>query len=68
MSSSSIGSTRCACCAPTPNVWCRETIGAAGNPPRDASFDFALYAIVLTVLAWIVIPLVVWLAFHQQGG
>ena len=45
-----------------------ETIGAAGNPPRDASFDFALYAIVLTILAWIIIPLVVWLAFHQQGG
>jgi hypothetical protein len=33
-----------------------ETIGACGNPPRDQSYNFAVYAIVLLVLAWIVIP------------
>lgn len=39
-----------------------ETIGAAGKPPRDESYNFAAYAIVLLILSWIVIPLVVWLA------
>lgn len=39
-----------------------ETIGAAGKPPRDESYSFAAYAIILLVLSWIVIPLVVWLA------
>jgi hypothetical protein len=48
---------------PMKALW--ETIGAAGNPPRDASYNFALYAIVLTFLAWIVIPLVVWFAFRH---
>lgn len=38
-----------------------ETIGAAGDPPRDESQNFAVYAIVLLVLSWIVIPLAVWL-------
>lgn len=40
-----------------------ETIGAAGNPPRDQSNDFAVYAIVLAVLAVIVVPTVILLAF-----
>ncbi len=40
-----------------------ETIGAAGNPPKDESYNFAVYAIVLLVLAWIAIPLSVWLVF-----
>lgn len=48
---------------PLKALW--ETVGAAGRPPRDASFDFALYAIVLTVVAWIVIPLTVWLVFRN---
>lgn len=39
-----------------------ETIGAAGKPPRDESYNFAVYAIVLLVLAWIVIPLAIWFA------
>jgi len=38
-----------------------ETIGACGNPPRDQSYDFAVYAIVLLAMAWIVVPLVIWL-------
>jgi hypothetical protein len=36
-----------------------ETIGAAGNPPKDDSRQFAIYAVVLLVLAWIAIPAVV---------
>ena len=43
---------------PLDALW--ETIGACGKPPRDSSYDFAVYAIVLTVLAWIVIPIVIW--------
>ena len=41
-----------------------ETIGACGNPPRDQSYNFAVYAIVLLTLAWIVIPVVIWLVFR----
>jgi hypothetical protein len=44
-----------------------ETIGACGKPPKDQSYNFAIYAIVLTVLAWIVIPLGIWL-FLRNGG
>jgi hypothetical protein len=40
-----------------------ETIGACGNPPRDESFNFAIYAIIFLVLAWVAIPLAVWLIF-----
>jgi hypothetical protein len=48
---------------PLQALW--ETIGACGKPPRDASYDFALYAIVLTVLAWIVIPFAIWFVVHN---
>jgi hypothetical protein len=34
-----------------------ETIGACGNPPRDQSLAFALYAIVLTFLGWLILPI-----------
>lgn len=37
-----------------------ETIGACGNPPKDDSYNFAVYAIVLLVLAWILVPAVLW--------
>ena len=43
-----------------------ETIGACGDPPRDQSYNFAVYAIIFTVLAWIVIPLGLWVLF--RGG
>jgi len=33
-----------------------ETIGHAGNPPRDDSVTFATLAIVLTALVWFVLP------------
>ena len=47
---------------PLKALW--ETIGACGNPPRDESYNFAVYAIVLLVLAWVAIPLTVWLVFR----
>jgi len=37
-----------------------ETIGACGQPPKDQSYDFAVYAIVLLVVAWLVVPFAVW--------
>lgn len=33
-----------------------ETIGACGNPPRDQSTTFAVFALVFLALSWIVIP------------
>jgi len=47
---------------PTMALW--ETIGAAGKPPRDESYNFAVYAIVLLILSWIIAPLGVWLAIR----
>lgn len=47
---------------PMQALW--ETIGNAGDPPRDRSFDFAVYAIVLLVLSWVVVPLGIWLAIR----
>ena len=37
-----------------------ETIGAAGEPPKDESYDFAVYAIILLVVAWLIVPFAVW--------
>ena len=48
---------------PVAALW--ETIGAAGDPPRDESFNFAAYAIVLLVLAWVLIPLAIGLAIFR---
>lgn len=47
---------------PIKALW--ETVGAAGRPPRDESYNFAVYAIILLVLSWIVVPLAVWLAIR----
>lgn len=48
---------------PMKALW--ETIGAAGSPPKDASYSFAVLAIVLLVLLWILIPLATWLIIQQ---
>ena len=40
-----------------------ETIGACGQPPQDQSYNFAVYAIVLLILAWILVPLALGLLF-----
>ena len=34
-----------------------ETIGACGNPPRDESTSFAVFALVFLALSWVVIPI-----------
>ena len=41
-----------------------ETIGSCGSPPKDQSYNFAVYAIVLFTLAWIVIPFALWLTIR----
>ncbi len=43
---------------PMKALW--ETIGACGQPPKDQSYDFAVYAIVLLVVAWLIVPFAVW--------
>lgn len=40
---------------PLAALW--ETIGRCGRPPRDQARQFALYAIVLTAVGWIVVPI-----------
>jgi len=47
---------------PMKALW--ETIGACGTPPKDGSYDFAVYAIVLLALAWVLVPLAGWLLFR----
>ncbi|MEY4173698.1 MAG: hypothetical protein RI900_863, partial [Actinomycetota bacterium] len=51
---------------PTKALW--ETIGAAGKPPRDSSFNFAVYAIVFLAMAWILVPLALWVLFFNVRG
>ena len=41
--------------APVRALW--ETIGRCGNPPEDDAQTFAVYAIILTVVGWLLIPL-----------
>ncbi len=36
-----------------------ETVGACGAPPKDQARTFAVYAIILTAIAWLVIPLAI---------
>ncbi|HZO63105.1 MAG TPA: hypothetical protein VFB35_09010, partial [Gaiellaceae bacterium] len=40
--------------APLAALW--DVIGTAGDPPRDQSRKFAVIAIVLTTVAWVVVP------------
>jgi hypothetical protein len=39
-----------------------ETIGAAGDPPRDRSRGFVVYAVVLLAVGWFVVPVALTLA------
>lgn len=34
------------------------------HPPKDGSYDFAVYAIVLLALAWVLVPMAGWLLFR----
>ena len=47
---------------PLDALW--ETIGAAGEPPRDDSMTFATVGIVLTAVAWFVTPAIVAAVFY----
>jgi hypothetical protein len=53
--------TRIALDRPLHALW--QTIGAAGHPPRDHSRQFATYAVILLVLAWIVVPIAIAIAY-----
>ncbi len=50
---------RLACDQPLHALW--ETVGAAGNPPRDQSYSFAVYALVFLASAWVIVPLAIFL-------
>lgn len=54
--SASVARRRIRLCTDQPMKALWETIGAAGTPPKDESYNFAVYAIVLLVLAWILVP------------
>jgi hypothetical protein len=54
--------TRIALDQPLRALW--ETIGAAGHPPRDQSRQFATYAVILLIVAWIVVPVAITLAIR----
>jgi hypothetical protein len=41
-----------------------ETVGAAGDPPRDKSRDFVVYAVVLLAVAGVVVPVALTYAFN----
>ena len=40
-----------------------DAVGSCGDPPKDQSFLFALIAIVLAVLAWVLVPVVLYALF-----
>lgn len=54
--------TRIALDQPLGALW--ETIGAAGHPPKDQSRRFAVYAVILLVVAWIVVPVAITFAIR----
>lgn len=41
-----------------------DVVGAAGTPPADKSFTFALYALVAMAVAWIVVPVGLYFLFN----
>jgi hypothetical protein len=41
-----------------------ETLGAAGDPPRDRSRGFVVYAVLLLALGWFVVPVALTLALN----
>lgn len=54
--------TRIALDAPLQALY--ATVGAAGDPPRDKSRAFVVYAVILLALAWVVVPVALTLAFN----
>jgi hypothetical protein len=49
--------TRLALDQPLRALW--QTIGGAGRPPHDQSRQFAIYAIVVLLIAWLVVPVAI---------
>ena len=47
---------------PAAALW--DSIGAAGKPPRDQSFNFALYTLALLILASIIVPVAIGLVIR----
>lgn len=41
-----------------------EVVGAAGEPPSDDTFQFALYALVGMAVAWVVVPIGLYFVFN----
>ncbi len=54
--------TRIALDQPLHALW--ETIGSAGHPPKDQSRQFATYAVILLVVAWVVVPVAITFAIR----
>jgi hypothetical protein len=46
---------------PVRALW--DAIGSCGEAPRDHSLGFALIAIALLIVAWLAVPVVIWLIF-----
>jgi hypothetical protein len=41
-----------------------EVVGAAGDPPSDDTFQFALFALIGMALAWILVPVGLYFVFN----
>ena len=53
--------TRLATAAPMQTLW--ATIGWCGKPPKDSTRTFVIVALTLTIGAWIIVPILVAIAF-----
>ncbi len=65
--SAAIARRRIRLCTDQPIKVLWDTIGAAGDPPKDQSVNFAIYAIVLLVLAAIIIPVAIGLIVNAAA-
>jgi hypothetical protein len=46
---------------PFAQLW--SAVGACGQPPRDRSYQLALWATIVTLVGWIGVPAVIWVIF-----
>lgn len=59
LTASGISRKRTRICLDRPLAALWETVGAAGDPPKDQSRQFAIYSIIFLFLAWLIIPVLV---------
>lgn len=59
LTASGVSRKRTRICLDRPLTALWETIGAAGDPPKDQSRQFAVYSIIFLFLAWLIVPLLV---------